>query len=146
MSSYCAAKHGVDGFIESLRAELAHDRIPISVTQVLPGAISTPFFENARSRLGVRPSGPPPVYRPQKVVDAILAACERPRREHIVGTAAKVQLALQRVSPRLVDVLTTGPAFRLQRSTEAKNAGDDALFDAPHGEDRVEGTVRTFSR
>src|SRR3954470_23129064 len=37
MSAYSAAKHGVDGFAESLRAELEHDKIPVSVTQIMPG-------------------------------------------------------------------------------------------------------------
>ncbi len=65
-TSYSAAKYGVDGFLEALRVELQHAGAPVSVTQVMPAAIATPFFENARSRLGVRASGPPPVTVPRR--------------------------------------------------------------------------------
>jgi NAD(P)-dependent dehydrogenase (short-subunit alcohol dehydrogenase family) len=41
-SAYCASKHGIDGFLESLRVELQHEKLPISVTQVMPATINTP--------------------------------------------------------------------------------------------------------
>jgi len=146
-SSYSAAKHGVDGFLEALRVELQHDRVPVSVTQIMPAAIDTPFFEHARTRLGVRPSGPPPVYPPEKVAEAILEAAQRPKRDLIVGGAARVQLLVQKVSPRLMDAFTRATAFRLQRSKEPKGPGDgDALFDAPDGDDRVRGVVSNTER
>ncbi len=145
-SPYSAAKHGVDGFVEALRVELQHDKVPVSVTQILPAAITTPFFENARTRLGVRPSGPPPVYSPELVAEAILGAAVRPRRDVVVGGAAKVQLLLQRLSPRLMDAFARAAAFRLQRSKVPKRPGDDALFEAPVGEDRVRGEVTTTRR
>lgn len=81
-SSYCAAKHGVDGFVEALRAELQHEGAPVSVTQIMPAAVATPFFEHARSRLGVRASGPPPVYSPEVAASVLHAA------EHAVETSA----------------------------------------------------------
>lgn len=146
-SAYSAAKHGVDGFVEALRVELQHERAPVSVTQVLPAAIDTPFFEHARTRLGVRPSGPPPVYAPEKVAEAILHAAQHPRRDVIVGGAAQVQLLLQRLSPKLMDAFSRATAFRLQRSKEPKApATGDALFTPPHGDGRVRGVVTTFER
>jgi NAD(P)-dependent dehydrogenase (short-subunit alcohol dehydrogenase family) len=146
-SSYSAAKHGVDGFVEALRVELQHERAPVSVTQVLPGAIATPFFEHARTRLGVRPSGPPPVYSPEKVAEAILAAAQEPRRDVVVGGAAQLQLLVQRLSPKLMDAFSRATAFRLQRSKEPKApATGDALFDAPSGDDRERGVVTTLHR
>lgn len=84
-AAYCAAKHGVHGFLEALRVELRHENAPVSVTEILPGTIATPFFEHARTRLGVRPSGPPPVYAPERVADAILRAAEHPTRDVVVG-------------------------------------------------------------
>ena len=36
-SAYGASKHGVHGFLQVLRVELAHDDIPVSVTEILPG-------------------------------------------------------------------------------------------------------------
>jgi NAD(P)-dependent dehydrogenase (short-subunit alcohol dehydrogenase family) len=145
-SSYSAAKHGVDGFLEALRVELQHEHVPVSVTQIMPAAVSTPFFEHARTRLGVRPSGPPPVYSPETVADAILDAAEHGGRDVAVGSAAKLQLALQRLSPRIMDAFARVAAFPLQRSKEPKGPGDDALFSAPHGDDRVRGVVTNLRR
>src|SRR5215212_3136174 len=48
-SAYCASKHGIDGFLESLRVELQHEKLPISVTQVMPATINTPLFDKART-------------------------------------------------------------------------------------------------
>jgi NAD(P)-dependent dehydrogenase (short-subunit alcohol dehydrogenase family) len=146
LSAYCAAKHGIDGFVDSLRAELRHDHIPVSVTQVLPAGISTPFFDHARTLLGVRGSAPPPIYRPEKVANAILDAAQHPRREVIVGGAAKALLWLQRLSPVLSDQFARR-SFPLQTSNEPKRSReDDNLYAVPKGEDRVHGSVTTTHR
>jgi NAD(P)-dependent dehydrogenase (short-subunit alcohol dehydrogenase family) len=147
LSSYSAAKHGVHGFLEALRVELRHDHVPVSVTEIEPGTVDTPFFENARTRLGVRPSGPPPVISPERVAAAILDAAEHPRRDVIVGGAAKAQLFAQRVSPRLVDGLARLTGYRLQKSEDAKSPADaDALDQPVHGDDRSTGVVSTLHR
>jgi NAD(P)-dependent dehydrogenase (short-subunit alcohol dehydrogenase family) len=147
VSSYSAAKHGVNGFLESLRVELQHDQVPVSVTEIQPAAIDTPFFEHARTRLGVRPSGPPPIYPPEKVAEAILRSAEIPRREVVVGGAAKAQLLLQRISPRAVDALTRLVAFRLQESNEPKGPDDPDALDRPvEGDDRLRGVVSNLRR
>jgi NAD(P)-dependent dehydrogenase (short-subunit alcohol dehydrogenase family)/hemerythrin superfamily protein len=54
-SAYAASKHGIDGFLESLRVELLHEHIPISVTNVMPASINTPLFNKSRSKIGVKP-------------------------------------------------------------------------------------------
>lgn len=118
----------------------------MSVVQILPGPVATPFFENARSRLGVRASAPPPVYTPEKVAEAILASAQEPRRDVVVGRATKARLVIQRISPRLLDAVTRVAAFPLQRSQEQRAPGDDALLEPPHGEDRVRGVVSNTHR
>jgi NAD(P)-dependent dehydrogenase (short-subunit alcohol dehydrogenase family) len=104
-SAYCASKHGIDGFLESLRVELQREKLPISVTQVMPATINTPFFDKARTKLGVKPVAPPPIYQPGIVSEAILHATENPARDLVVGGAAKAVILSQTVSPRLLDIL-----------------------------------------
>lgn len=140
-SPYAAAKHGVNGFLEALRVELEHDHVPVSVTEIQPATVGTPFFEHARTRLGVRPSGPPPVYPPERVAAAILGAAERPAREVVVGGAGKALLLLQRFSPRAVDVIARVTAFRLQRSGEAKGPEDPDGLERPVRDDGRRGGV-----
>ena len=103
LSGYCAAKHGVKGFTDSLRLELRRENNPIQVTEVLPSGINTPFFAHARNRASERhPQPTPPVYQPEAVAEAILFAAEKPRREIVVG-GGKLFTVLQRISPELVD-------------------------------------------
>jgi NAD(P)-dependent dehydrogenase (short-subunit alcohol dehydrogenase family) len=52
---YCAAKHALKAFTDALRMELEEQGIPIAVTLVKPASIDTPFFEKARTYLGVEP-------------------------------------------------------------------------------------------
>jgi NAD(P)-dependent dehydrogenase (short-subunit alcohol dehydrogenase family) len=144
---YSAAKHAVDGFVEALRQELAHDGEPITVAQILPAAINTPFFDKARTHLGVKPGGPPPVYQPQLVADAILHAAEHPTRDVVVGGGGVQLLLLQKLSPRLMDLVGRTAGIRVQRTDVPKGPeGPDGLFEAVDGEERVEGDVTRFPR
>ena len=140
-SAYCASKHGVDGFLESLRVELSHEGWKnIGVTNVMPAAINTPFFTKARTKLGVKPKGSPPVYQPGVVADAILHSAERAPREIVAGGAGKGMLLTQRLSPRLMDAMMVRGGFGSQMTNEPKSTADpDGLFASMKGQDRVEG-------
>jgi len=133
-SIYCAAKHGIKGFTEALRMELEHEGADIQVTLILPSGINTPFFEHARSKMGVKPKPPGAVYEPEVVADAIVFAAENPRREIFVGAPAKSYEVLQRVSPRLVDrmMLAGGHAFNDQM-TDVPDSGFDNMFEPQGG-------------
>ena len=139
-SPYSSAKHGLQGFLESLRVELMHEKIPISVTSILPSVINTPYYNKVRTKLGVKPTGIPPYYDPSLVADAILYTAEHPTREYIVGDVGKVLDVLQRVSPSLVDNLLLLIGFVGQRTNEPKS--EDApnnVFEPIEGYNRVEG-------
>lgn len=128
-SIYCASKHGVRGFTESLRMELKHDNSGIEVCVVLPSSINTPFFDHARSHMDQQPAPIPPVYEPSAVANVILHLAERPRREVVVGGAGKLLAVLQKLSPSLVDwyMVRNARMWRQQLSGEADD-GIDNLF------------------
>ncbi len=150
-SPYSSAKHGVEGLLESLRVELQHEGIPISVTSVKPAVINTPFYNKVRTKLGVKPTGIPPYYQPSLVTEAILYVAEHPTRDFIVGDIGKVLDVLQRVSPELVDYLLLLTGFAGQRTNEPKSEdAPDNVFAPIPGYDRVEGdfgnlTIPSFS-
>jgi hypothetical protein len=104
-----------------MRVELQHEKIPISVTSIKPAVIDTPFWDNARTKLGVKPSGIPPYYSASLVADAILYTAEHPTRDFLVGDAARLLDFLQRLSPELVDSLLLLVGFPLQRSDVPKS-------------------------
>jgi NAD(P)-dependent dehydrogenase (short-subunit alcohol dehydrogenase family) len=140
-SAYCASKHGIDGFLESLRVEMEHEGLPIGVTNVLPATINTPLFDKARTKLGVKPVAPPPIYQPRIVADAILHAAEHPVRDLVVGGAAKALLTSQAISPRLVDALMKRIGFGIHYTDEPKSEeAPDNLFAPIEGHDTVEGS------
>jgi NAD(P)-dependent dehydrogenase (short-subunit alcohol dehydrogenase family) len=139
-SSYCSAKHGVEGFLESLRVELQHEGIPISVTSIRPAVINTPFWDNALTRLGVQPAGIPPYYDPRLVVDAILYTATHPTRDFFVGDSARLFDFLQKLSPTLVDSLLVQIGFPFQRTNEPKSEHDpNNLYEPVLAETRIDG-------
>lgn len=139
-SPYSTAKHGLEGFLESLRVELKHEGLPISVTSIKPAVINTPFYNNGRTKLGVKPTGIPPYYEPSLVADAILYVAEHPTRDFIVGDVGRVLDVLQRLSPGLVDNLLLLVGFPLQRTNEPKSeSAPDNLYEPVPAHDRVEG-------
>jgi NAD(P)-dependent dehydrogenase (short-subunit alcohol dehydrogenase family) len=84
-SSYCAAKHAVKGFLDSLRAELYQHGSSVRVSLVqLPGH-NTPQFDWVRTRLHRHPQPVPPIYQPEVAARAVAYAAEHPRRELWVG-------------------------------------------------------------
>ncbi|MGL4334579.1 MAG: SDR family oxidoreductase, partial [Lactococcus garvieae] len=119
-SPYSSAKHGLEGFLESLRVELKHEGVPVSVTSILPSVIDTPFYNHARTKLGVKPTGIPPYYAPSLVAEAILYVAEHPTRDFIVGDVGRVLNILQKLSPTLVDNLLLLVGFSGQRTNELK--------------------------
>jgi short-subunit dehydrogenase len=135
LATYSAAKHGIVGFSEALRMELDHDQAGVAVTTILPYGINTPFFNHARSKLGVLPRPTPPAYEPVAVAEAIVWAAEHPTRDIVVGGAAKGVILLQRLSPALLDRLMTigGLAFKMQQSTRPDDGVDNLFAPAPGG-------------
>ena len=147
-SAYGASKHGIDGFLEALRVELKHEGWPISVTQVLPGTINTPFFDKGRSKIGVKPVGIPPIYEPETVANVIVYAAENPARDLVSGGAARALILNQRLSPRMLDaVLTTRAGFSPQKTEEPRSEEDpDNLYGPIPGHDTARNGFRAFSR
>jgi NAD(P)-dependent dehydrogenase (short-subunit alcohol dehydrogenase family) len=140
-SPYSAAKHGVEGFLEALRVELQHEKLPISVTSIKPSVINTPYYSKVRTKLGVKPTGIPPYYQPSIVVDAILYTAEHPTRDFIAGDVGRILDVLQRVSPELVDSILAVIGIPGQRTNEPKSedAPDNLFAPAIPEYDRVKG-------
>ncbi len=125
-SAYTASRHGMRGFMDVLRMELRHERVPVSVTNIMPA--SAPFFHPAPSapaRKGGpgesgKPSAPVSVYQPETVARAVLHAAEHPLDEVVIGASGGLFLLAKRLAPRLADRLIAQSAYRTQRSGQAE--------------------------
>jgi short-subunit dehydrogenase len=102
-SAYCAAKHAVQGFTESVRCELLHDESKVRITMVQMPALNTPQFNWVKSRLPRKPQPVPPIYQPEVAADAIVWAAHHYRRQWYVGGTTAVSIAADKIVPGLFD-------------------------------------------
>ena len=104
-SAYCAAKHAINGFTDSLRCELAHDNSPIQITTVQMPAMNTIQFDWVKNRLPNDPQPVPPIFEPEIAASVVVAAglAKSPRREYWVGTPTVEAIVGQKFIPGLLD-------------------------------------------
>ncbi|MFF0586994.1 SDR family oxidoreductase [Streptomyces sp. NPDC003781] len=101
---YCGAKHAIQGFTESLRCELLHDRSGVRVTMVQMPGLNTPQFSWVLTRLPRHPRPVAPVYQPEVAARAVLHAADHPeRRMYWVGGSTVATLLGQKLAPGLLD-------------------------------------------
>src|SRR5438105_10507467 len=117
-SAYCAAKHAVLGFTESLRTELLHDKSKIHITMVQLPAINTPQFEWVKSRLPKKPQPVPPIFQPEYAARAIYWAAHHRRRELYVGLPTVKAIIANKVFPGSLDRVLAAHAYEAQQTTE----------------------------
>jgi NAD(P)-dependent dehydrogenase (short-subunit alcohol dehydrogenase family) len=116
-SAYCGAKHAIQGFHESLRCELLHERSGVRVTMVQMPAVNTPQFSWVLSRLSKHAQPVPPIYQPEIAARAVLYAADHPRRrEYWVGGSTLGTLAANAVAPGLLDRYLARTGFDSQQT------------------------------
>ncbi|MGP3986226.1 SDR family oxidoreductase [Streptomyces sp. 3N207] len=151
---YCAAKHAIQGFHESLRCELLHDKSGVRVTMVqLPG-VNTPQFTWVKSRLPLNPRPIAPVYQPEVAARGILFAADHPeRREHWVGGSTVATLLGDKFVPGLLDRYLARAGFKGQQTDHERSPAQpdnlwkpaDARHDyGAHGEFDDEASARSY--
>jgi NADP-dependent 3-hydroxy acid dehydrogenase YdfG len=81
-SAYCACKHAINGFTDSLRCELHHDKSNVKVTAVQMPAMNTTQFDWVKNRLPNNPQPVPPIFEPEVAARVVVAAgyAKNPRR------------------------------------------------------------------
>lgn len=102
-AAYCAAKHAIQGFNDSLRAELIHDGSNVHVTMVQMPALNTPQFDWVKSRLPNKGRPVAPVYQPEVAAEAVVWAAHNKRREVKVGESTVTVILGNRIAPGLGD-------------------------------------------
>jgi NAD(P)-dependent dehydrogenase (short-subunit alcohol dehydrogenase family) len=125
-SAYCGAKHAINGFTESLRCELLHDRSRVRITVVQMPAVNTPQFSWVRSRLPRHPQPVPPIYQPEVAARAIVFAAEHPgRKQYWVGGSTIATLFAQKLVPALLDRYLGHTGYDSQQSDAGPERADN---------------------
>jgi NAD(P)-dependent dehydrogenase (short-subunit alcohol dehydrogenase family) len=120
-SAYCAAKHALKGFNDSLQSELLHDRSHVRVTMVQLSACNTPQFDWAKSRLARRARPMGAVFQPELAARAILWAARHGGREVTVGAPGWRAIWASKLFPGLVDRYLAKFGYDGQQTGEAKS-------------------------
>ncbi len=116
-SAYCATKHAIVGFTDSLRCELVHDRSHVKAIVVHMPAMNTPQFTWVKSRMPNLPRPVPPIYAPEVGAKVVLHAAltESPRREYWVGGSTVKAILGQKLVPGLLDIYLGKTGYKAQQ-------------------------------
>jgi NAD(P)-dependent dehydrogenase (short-subunit alcohol dehydrogenase family) len=120
-SAYCAAKHAIVGFTDSLRCELIHDRSSVSLSVVHMPALNTPQFGWVKSRLKNKAQPVPPVYEPEVGARAVFWAAHHSRPDLFVGSSTVAAIAGNKIAPRLLDQYLGRTGYRAQQTSEPED-------------------------
>ncbi|HEX5241242.1 MAG TPA: SDR family oxidoreductase [Candidatus Limnocylindrales bacterium] len=142
-AAYCASKHAIVGFIDSIRCELSHDHSRVKITAVHMPAVNTPQFGWVRSRLPNKAQPVPPIFEPEVAAKAILFSAKHPRRELLVGGPTILAVWGQKFIPGILDWYLGRTGYSAQQTGAPRTAHADNL-DAPRDEHRDRGAHGSF--
>ena len=134
-SAYCASKHAIKGFTESLLTELIHDDSDIDVTMVhLPG-LNTPQFTWVENRLPKKPQPMPPIYQPEVAAAAIVWAAHHDRRELYIGKPTLKTILGEKLVPWYLDRVLADKGYTGQLTDEPADPDQESNLWEPVADD-----------
>jgi NAD(P)-dependent dehydrogenase (short-subunit alcohol dehydrogenase family) len=143
---YCAAKHAVQGFHDSLRSELLHDRSNVRVCMVNLPAVNTPQFRWLRSYMPRKAKPFGTIFEPEVAAQAIVWASEHPRRELNVGWGTTQAIVANAFIPGILDRYLGRIGFDAQQGEEPESTRPDNLFAPVPGDAGAHGPFSDRAR
>ncbi|HKV60015.1 MAG TPA: SDR family oxidoreductase [Ktedonobacteraceae bacterium] len=117
-SAYCGAKHAIQGFTESLRAELIHDKSNVKITMVQLPAVNTPQFGWVKSRLPHKAQPVPPIYQPEVIAEGVTYVADHYRRQLFIGMSTVITVQGNKIAPGLGDKYLGKTGFKSQQTSQ----------------------------
>ncbi len=116
-SAYCACKHAIVGFTDSLRCELDHDKSHVQLTHIQMPAMNTTQFNWVKNRMPHNTQPVPPIFEPEIAADVVVHAgyAKHPRREYWVGMPTVEAIVGQRLVPGLLDRYLGRTGYKAQQ-------------------------------
>jgi NAD(P)-dependent dehydrogenase (short-subunit alcohol dehydrogenase family) len=140
-AAYCAAKHAIQGFCDSLWCELIHDNSNVKVTMLQMPALNTPQFGWVKSRLPHKAQPVPPIFQPEVAAEAIYFAAHHPRREFFVGWPSMKAIDANKIAPGLLDHYLARTGYDSQQHDGAEDPNrPDNLWQPVAGDHGAHGT------
>ena len=122
-AAYCAAKHAIQGFNDSLYCELIHDRSNVRLTMVNLPALNTPQFDWVLNKLPNRGQPVPPIFQPEVAAEAIVWAAYNERRELNVGWPTTMAIIGNNFVPAFADHYLAKNGYESQQTDEPETPG-----------------------
>ena len=132
-SIYCGAKFAIRGFTDSLRSELIHDKVNVTLTMVDLPAVNTPQFDWALNKMAKKAQPVPPIYQPEVPARAIYFGAFNPRRQIWVGFPTVVAVLANRIAPGTLDryLAKSGYTGQLSNATNPPDAPSNLFAPVP---------------
>jgi NAD(P)-dependent dehydrogenase (short-subunit alcohol dehydrogenase family) len=145
-SAYCAAKHAIEGFCDSLHCELIHDNSNVRLTMVQMPALNTPQFGWVKSRLLRKAQPVPPIFQPEVAAEAIVWAAHHDRRSLMVGMPTVEAIVGNKIAPGWLDAYLAHTCYDAQMTDEPEDPGRPDNLWEPVDAGRDHGAHGTFDR
>ncbi len=135
-SAYCGSKHGIQGFFDSLRTELMHEKTNVHICMVQLPAMNTTQFGWVLSKLPNKPKPMGKVYQPEVAARAIVFAAANKRREVWVGYPTYEAIIGNRIAPWYADWVLSRTGIKGQQTEEKASPDRQNNVWQPVPEDR----------
>lgn len=140
-SAYCAAKHAISGFTDSLRCELIHDHSKVRITMVQMPALNTTQFGWVKSRLKHKAQPVPPIFEPEVGARAVYWAAHNHRREIYVGFPTVEAIVGNKIAPGVLDHYLGRTGYNSQQTDELEDPNrPNNLWEPVPGDHGAHGT------
>jgi NAD(P)-dependent dehydrogenase (short-subunit alcohol dehydrogenase family) len=121
-AAYCASKHAIVGFNESLITELLHDHSKVTISEVDMPAMNTIQFDWVKSQLPHHPQPVAPIYQPEICAKIVVDVAQRPRRRTWVGESTVYTIIGNRLASRFADWYLARTGYSGQQAPDLNEA------------------------
>ncbi len=119
-AAYCASKHAITGFTESVTTELIHNRSSVRISQVDMPAMNTIQFNWVKSQLPDHPQPVPTIFQPETCAKAVADVADRPRRRSWIGEPTVMTVLGNRFVASFLDVYLAKTGYSGQQAPDKK--------------------------
>ena len=143
-SAYCGAKHAIQGFTESVRCELIHDKSNVKISMVQLPAVNTPQFSWVKSKLPHKAQPVPPIYEPEVIADGVAYVADHYRRELFIGLSTVIVIQGNKIAPGFGDWYLGKTGYKSQQTNQPENPNRPNNLWHPVDEDHDYGAHGAF--
>lgn len=143
-SAYCGSKHAIQGFTESVRAELMHEKSNVKISMVQLPAVNTPQFGWVKSRLPHKAQPVPPIYQPEVIADGVTYLADHYRRQLFIGLSTVIVIQANKLVPAFGDWYLARTGYKSQQTNQPEDPNRPNNLWKPVDEDRDYGAHGAF--